>query len=92
MSSAVGPNSIRKEIAMLRLVLTAEQTKILATAEGTIEVVNSFGHTIGEFTIRDPSATETHVLTPELMEEMRRIDRDSKAGNVSKSLHARENA
>ena len=77
---------------MLRLILTAEQTKMLATASGSIEVVNSFGHTIGEFALKDPSATETHVLTPELMEEIRRIDKESQDVTSAKSLHARENA
>jgi hypothetical protein len=77
---------------MLRLVLTAEQTKMLATASGPIEVVNSFGHTIGDFTLNDPSATETHVLSPEVLAELRRVDKESKAGSATKGLHARENA
>jgi hypothetical protein len=65
---------------MQRLVLTAEQTKNLSTMSGQVEIVNSFGHAIGEFTLNDPSATETHVLSPELIAEMRRIDRESKIG------------
>ncbi len=78
---------------MLRLVLTAEQTKVLATAAGAVEVVNSFGHTIGEFTLNDPSATETHVLSPEVLAEIQRIDRESKSpGQTNKGQQVRHNA
>lgn len=56
----------------MRLILTAEQTKELATANGSVEVVDTSGVTIGYLTLGDPAATETHELTEEDFEELRR--------------------
>lgn len=77
---------------MPRLILTPEQTELLATATGAVEVVNSFGHTIGQFTASNPAETETHVLTPELLAEIQRIDKAAKPVATAKALNAHENA
>ncbi len=56
----------------MRLTLTAEQAKHLASAIGSVEVVDVDGHTVGYLTLGDPAATETHELTEEDFAELRR--------------------
>jgi hypothetical protein len=57
---------------MLRLVLTAEQSKKLASASGSVEVVDSLGRSIGQLSLSDPVASETQELSAEELAELRR--------------------
>lgn len=56
----------------MRLILTPEQSKKLSTANGQVEVIDAQGRRIGEFTITEPTLTETHEFSDEDFAELRR--------------------
>ena len=66
----------------MRLVLTPEQTKKLASATGSVEVVDSAGHKVGEFTM-DLSHTETKTLSADELAEVRRQIKEANAAKGS---------
>jgi hypothetical protein len=72
----------------MRLVLTPEQTKKLASAIGKVQVVDSTGHTVGEFTM-DLSNTETKTLSADELAEVRRQIKEAGAEKGS-SFTARQ--
>lgn len=57
---------------MQRLVLTTEQTQKLAAFSGAVDVIDSFGHKVGELTVEDIAATETKTLSEAELDEVRR--------------------
>jgi hypothetical protein len=67
----------------MRLVLTSEQTKKIASSTGNVEVVDSLGHTIGELTLMDLTNAETKTLSAEELAEVRRQIKDSAAERAS---------
>jgi hypothetical protein len=66
----------------MRLILTSDQIKQLASATGSVDVVDANGLTIGYLTLGDPAATETHELTEEDFAELRRHMQQSPADKV----------
>jgi hypothetical protein len=73
----------------MRLVLTPEQTKKLASATGSVEVVDSKGHTVGKFTIADLTNAETKTLSADELAEVRRQIKEAAAEKGS-SFTARQ--
>ena len=62
---------------MQRLVLTADQSKKLTKSLGTVEVVDSQGRSIGQFTLTNPTVSETLVMSAEALAEMRLHTKES---------------
>ncbi len=56
----------------MRLILTAEQTKKLTSVTGRVEVIDAVGRTVGQFTLTEPTVTETKELSDEEFDELRR--------------------
>ena len=73
----------------MRLVLTPEQTKKLASAIGSVEVVDSKGHTVGDLTLIDLTNTETKTLSADELAEVRRQIKEASAAKGS-SFTARQ--
>jgi hypothetical protein len=63
----------------MRLVLTPEQTKKLASATGSVEVVDAKGHILGKFTLPDLINAETKTLSADELAEVRRQIKEAAA-------------
>ncbi len=78
----------------MRLILTSEQTKKLSSVTGKVEVIDAVGRTIGQFTLVEPTVTETQELSSEDYAELRRHIGESSAekGSVFTAQQIRDRA
>lgn len=76
----------------MRLILTAEQTKKLSSVTGKVEVVDALGRKIGQFTLTEPTVTETQELSAEDFAELRRhvVESSAEKGPVFKTEQVRD--